>query len=77
MPDSAGGLQCVTALMACSAAGEKLKLLVIGRSAKPRAFQGYKTESLGVKFNKKSWMTASIFSDWLSSINNKMKINGW
>ena len=68
----------MTALVACSAMGEKLKLLVIGRSAKPRAFQGYKLSSLGVTYtsNKKAWMTSQIFSDWLTSINNKMRIQG-
>ena len=68
----------MTALVACRAMGEKLKLLVIGRSAKPRAFQGYKLSSLGVTYtsNKKAWMTSQIFSDWLTSIYNKMKIQG-
>ena len=65
----------ITALIACSAAGEKLKLLLIGKSAKPRAFQGYKTAALPVTYthNKKAWMTGAIFRDWLESVNNKMK----
>ena len=66
----------ITALIACSAAGEKLKLLVIGKSAKPRSFQGYKTAVLPATYthNTKSWMTGAIFRNWLESVNNKMKI---
>ena len=65
----------ITALIACSAAGEKLQLLVIGKSAKPRAFQGYKTAALPVTYthNKKAWMTGAIFRDWIESVNKKMK----
>ena len=45
----------MTALVACSAMDEKLKLLVIGRLAKPRALQGYKLFRLGMAYisNKK------------------------
>ena len=66
----------ITALMACSAAGEKLPLLVIGKSAKPRAFKGYPVESLGVTYrhNKKAWMTTVLFTEWLKSVDNKMKM---
>ena len=64
----------ITALIACSAAGEKLPLLVIGKSAKPRAFKRYPMESVGVTYrhNRKAWMTTDLFTEWLKSVNNKM-----
>lgn len=55
-------------LMACSnASGDcKLKLLMIGKSAKPRAFKNVSIPSLPVlyKSQKNSWMDAEIFKDW-------------
>jgi hypothetical protein len=66
----------LTVLLACSAEGEKLKPLVIGKSTNPRCFRGYQRHSLPViyKNNKKSWMTSTIFQEWINTINNKMKI---
>ena len=66
----------ITVLLCASATGEKLKPLVIGRSAKPRCFQGLDMALLGVdyKFNKKAWMTSTIFTEWANKLNNKMKI---
>lgn len=64
----------MTVLLACSAAGEKLKPLVIGKSRKPRCFM--KNDILPVKYvsNKKAWMTSSYFDKWLNWLNNKMKL---
>lgn len=39
---------------------EKLPLLVIGKSAKPRAFKN-KEVPIAYKANKKAWMTGRIF----------------
>lgn len=64
----------ITALLCVGAKGETLKPLVIGRSAKPRCFQGIDVASLGVdyKFNKKAWMTDAMFTEWANKLNNKM-----
>ena len=66
----------LTVLLACSAAGEKLKPLVIGKSENPRCFRGHKPSSLPVtyKWNKKAWMTSEIFREWINILNNKMRI---
>jgi hypothetical protein len=40
----------VTVLVAVSAAGEKLKPLMIGRSAKPRCFQGIDLDAMGIEY---------------------------
>lgn len=68
----------VTVLLCCSALGEKLKPLVIGHAAQPRAFRKHrvKLSALPVHWtsNRKAWMTSAIFNDWLSSVNKKMKL---
>ena len=68
----------ITVLLACSATGEKLKPLVIGRSETPRYLKNMDKKSLPVlyRWNRKSWMTITIFEEWLRQINNKMKLQG-
>lgn len=68
----------ITVLLGCSASGEKLKPLVIGRAENPRCLKGVNKASLPVtyKFNRRAWMTASIFHDWLDHLNSKMKSHG-
>jgi hypothetical protein len=55
-------------------AGEREKLLVIGRAARPRAFQRINLNTLPVSWysNRKSWMTADIMSDYLVKWDKKM-----
>ena len=52
----------ITVLFTCSAIGEKLKSLVIGKSANPRCFKGCK-HLLPVKYtaNRKAWMNTREF----------------
>ena len=68
----------VTVLLACSAAGDKLKPLVIGKSLKPRCFWGVDMAALPVTYctNKKAWMTLSLFREWLERLNSKMLLQG-
>ena len=67
-----------TAMVACSMTGEKLKPLIIGKSAKPCCFLGVNLKAVGIlyRFNKKAWMTSAIFVEWLRIINNKMMTAG-
>lgn len=52
---------------------EKIPLLVIGKSAKPRCFKNVKT--LPVEYrNKKSWMTTVLFEEWLLKLDRRMKV---
>lgn len=55
-------------------AGEKEKLLVIGESAKLRAFRNININNLPVtwKFNKTACMTGQIMTEWLQDLNCKM-----
>jgi hypothetical protein len=66
----------LTLLLCCSAAGERLKPLIIGKSKKPHCFRkrGVDLSSIGVKWssNKSAWMTTQIFSDWLKELNKSM-----
>lgn len=55
---------------------EKLKLLVIGKSKNPRCFKGVKSLEVDYDFNKKAWMTSSIFEEWLSKFNKKIGREG-
>jgi hypothetical protein len=50
---------------------EKLKPLVIGKSKKPRCFGGLKSLPVIYEHNTKSWMTSSIFEDWLHQIDQE------
>ncbi|KAI0221967.1 Tigger transposable element-derived protein 6, partial [Lamellibrachia satsuma] len=68
----------VTVLLTCSAAGEKLKPLLIGKSLKPRHFKGIDKAALPITYraNRKAWMTSVLFKEWLDKLNSKMKLQG-
>ena len=56
---------------------EKSKLLVIGKSAKPRGFpQNMKHFPVNYESNKTAWMTADIWSRYLMSWDAKLRIEG-
>jgi hypothetical protein len=62
-------------MFVCSATGEKLKPLVIGKALKPRCFKNIKVHKLPVtwRHNKKAWMNSKIFSDWISEVDKQMR----
>ena len=56
----------ITVMVACNSNGsEKLPLFVIGKSIKPRCFKNVKTLPVEYTANKKAWMVATTFTDWL------------
>ena len=64
-------------LAVCSNAdgSDKSRLLVIGKSANPRCFKGFKHDLYcDYRNNKKSWMTSLVFHDWLRDFDKKMRI---
>lgn len=62
----------ITVMVAANMTGnEKLKLLVIGKSAKPRCFSGVKALPVLYENNKRAWMTSSIFESWIEKIDIK------
>lgn len=58
-------------VMACSnaAGNNKLPLMVIGKSAKPRAFKHVNINSLPVYYRsqKKAWMNGMLFKEWFTN----------
>lgn len=52
---------------------EKVKPLLIGKSAKPRCFKNTQSFPMDYRHNKKAWMTTDIFNEWLRMLNNSMK----
>ena len=65
----------LTVMFCCSATGEKLKPLVIGKSRKPHCFRNVNVQTLPVTwwYNKKAWMTGDFFTEWVKGINSLMK----
>ncbi|KAL4493006.1 hypothetical protein ABPG72_020785 [Tetrahymena utriculariae] len=65
----------LTILFGASILGEKLQPLVIGKSQKPRCFKNIKIQDLPVKWkaNQNSWMTSSLFEEWLKEQNKAFK----
>ena len=52
---------------------DKRPLLVIRKSGKPRCFKNLKTLPTEYTFNKKSWMTGELFTNWVKNLNREMK----
>ena len=64
----------VTLLLCCSATGEKLPPLVIGKYESPRCLRGINHKKLpcSYKSSRNAWMTTSLWSSWLSELNSRM-----
>lgn len=60
----------ITVLFTVSTVGEKMKLLVIGKSHNPRSFKNHQKQHLPVvyKTNSKVWMTSTMFVEYLHSL---------
>lgn len=60
-----------------SSTGEKLLPLVIGKAARPRSFKGLDLCRIGIKYTNsyKSWMTSTIFQEYLKELNKIMAEN--
>ncbi|XP_052696183.1 tigger transposable element-derived protein 4-like [Crassostrea angulata] len=52
---------------------EKLPLLVIGKSKKPRCFKGIKTLPTAYEANKKAWITSELFTAWLKQLDRRFQ----
>jgi hypothetical protein len=51
---------------------EKLPLLVIGKSGKPRCFKNVKNLPCKNRSNKTAWMTSDLFDEYLKALDAKM-----
>ena len=70
--------QRITLVFIASAAGEMLKLEVIGNAANPRCFKNKVKSHLPVHWmsNRKAWMTTKLYEETLTRLNRKMKAEG-
>ena len=66
----------LTGLAASNALGEKLPMLVIGKSANPRCFKHIKALPCKYTNQAKSWMDSDIFTSWLNKLDRKMIAEG-
>lgn len=65
----------LTALVATNMSGtDKLPLLVIGKVSKPRCFKNVRTLPVEYTFNKKAWMTSSIFESWIRKLDRRFHV---
>ncbi|CAF4851692.1 unnamed protein product, partial [Rotaria socialis] len=66
--------RCTVLLCTNMTGADKLQPLLIGKAAKPRCFKNLSMKQLPViwRWNRTTWMTASLFGEWLASINNSM-----
>jgi len=85
LPDSTqshGGDDCrngerskerVTVLLCTNMSGtEKIKPLLIGKSAKPKCFKGIKSLPIDYESNPKAWMTNLLWNKWLKQFDEKL-----
>ena len=66
----------ITVLLCGSMEGEKLPLLVIGKSESPRCLRGIHNLPCQYEHSKNAWMTTMLFQKWLSTINRRMASEG-
>jgi hypothetical protein len=54
----------------------KLSALIIGKAARPRAFQKKSGEQLGFYYrsNAKAWMTTQLYQDWIRNWDHELQV---
>ncbi|XP_064483693.1 tigger transposable element-derived protein 4-like [Ornithodoros turicata] len=55
---------------------EKLRLLIVGKSAKPRCFRGIRSLPADYEANKNAWVTKLIFEKWLRKLDRVYSAKG-
>ena len=61
----------LTGLAAGNAHGERLAMFVIGKANKPRCFKGVRNLPWRYRAQRKSWMTAELFEEWVRELDRK------
>lgn len=65
----------LTIMVAANMTGTcKKKLMVIGKSKKPRCFKNVHNLPVAYESNKKAWMTSAIFEKWLRDWDAQLKL---
>ena len=63
----------ITCLLTCSMAGEKKKILVVGKSKNPRCFKNVNPLTVDYEANSNSWMTRGIWESFLRAWDKDLK----
>ena len=58
-------------MAAASATGEKLPIFVIGKSKKPRCFNGVRNLPCRYRAQAKSWMDSFLFEEWVKELDKR------
>ncbi|XP_005089664.2 tigger transposable element-derived protein 6 [Aplysia californica] len=67
----------LTLLLAANMTGtEKLPLLTIGKSVNPRCLRNVRTRPTLCQWNRKAWMTSTIFEGWVKQLDRKFQLLG-
>lgn len=68
----------MTLLLGINMEGEKLRPLIVGKSANPRAYRNISLENIGVSYksNKTGWMTRALFEEYLNELNEQLITQG-
>uniref|UniRef100_A0A914UMC1 HTH CENPB-type domain-containing protein n=1 Tax=Plectus sambesii TaxID=2011161 RepID=A0A914UMC1_9BILA len=66
----------LTVLLGGSMSGEKLPLLTIGKSAKPRCFKNVRHLPVKYESNDKAWMTSILFEQYVRKLDVSMRSRG-
>ena len=61
----------LTGLVAGNAYGERLSMFVIGKANKPRCFKRVRNLPCRYRAQRKSWMTAELFEEWVRELDCK------
>ena len=63
----------LTGMAAASAAGEKLPIFAIGKSAKPTCFKNVKSLLCCYRLQVKSWMNSFLFDEWIKELDKNFE----
>ena len=66
----------ITVLCGANAVGDKLPLFIIGKSKQPRCFKGVRNLPCRYRHQKKSWMDAELFTEWLQEFDRTISADG-
>ena len=64
----------LTEMAASNALGEKILMLVIGKSASPRCFKHVRNLLCRCRSQKRAWMDGTLFEEWLHELDRKFKM---
>ena len=59
----------LTGMAMGNAKGERLPMLIIGKSRNPRCFKGVKRVPCRYRAQQKSWMSSELFEEWVKELD--------